>query len=77
MTMASVLRFNNLKLAASEQTPLVCAGALEAIGILGYKNDTPYSVGRHLRDALSARLMVANERLIATDAALLLIAKEA
>jgi acyl-CoA dehydrogenase len=50
---------------------------LEAIGILGYKNDTPYSVGRHLRDALSARLMVANERLIATDAALLLIAKEA
>jgi acyl-CoA dehydrogenase len=77
MTMASVLRFNNLKLAASEQTPLVCGGALEAIGILGYKNDTPYSVGRHLRDALSARLMVANERLIATDAALLLIAKEA
>jgi acyl-CoA dehydrogenase len=77
MTMASVLRFNNLKLAASEQAPLVCGGALEAVGILGYKNDTPYSVGRHLRDALSARLMVANERLLATDAALLLIAKEA
>jgi acyl-CoA dehydrogenase len=77
MTMASMLRFNNLKLAASEQAPLVCAGALEAIGILGYKNDTPYSVGRHLRDTLSARLMVANERLLQTDAALLLIAKEA
>jgi acyl-CoA dehydrogenase len=77
MTMASVLRFNNLKLAASEQAPRVCSGALEAIGILGYKNDTPYSVGRHLRDVLSARLMVANERLIATDAALLAIAKEA
>ena len=77
MTMASVLRFNNLKLAASEQAPLVCGGALEAIGIVGYKNDTPYSVGRHLRDALSARLMVANERMLATDAGLLLIAKEA
>jgi len=77
MTMASVLRFNNLKLAASEQAPAVCGGALEVVGILGYKNDTPYSVGRHLRDALSARLMVANERLHATDAALLLIAKEA
>lgn len=77
MTMASVLRFNNLKLAASEQAPRVCGGALEVVGILGYKNDTPYSVGRHLRDALSARLMVANERLHATDAALLLIAKEA
>jgi acyl-CoA dehydrogenase len=77
MTMASVLRFNNLKLAASEQAPRVCTGALEAIGIVGYKNDTPYSVGRHLRDTLSARLMVANERLLATDAGLLLIAKEA
>ena len=77
MTMASVLRFNNLKLAASEQAPRVCGGALEVVGIIGYKNDTPYSVGRHLRDALSARLMVANERLHATDAALLLIAKEA
>jgi acyl-CoA dehydrogenase len=77
MTMASALRFNNLKLAASEQAPRVCSGALEVIGVLGYKNDTPYSVGRHLRDALSARLMVANERIHATDAALLLIAKEA
>ncbi len=77
MTMASVLRFNSLKLAASERAPRVCEGALEAIGIVGYRNDTPYSVGRHLRDALSARLMVANERLHATDASLLLIAKEA
>jgi acyl-CoA dehydrogenase len=77
MTMASVLRFNNLKLAASEGSPRVCAGALEVVGIVGYKNDTPYSIGRHLRDSLSARLMVANERLHATDAALLLIAKEA
>jgi len=77
MTMAGILRFNNLKLAASEHTPRVCEGALEVIGILGYRNDGPYSVGRHLRDALSARLMVANERIHTTDAALLLIAKEA
>jgi len=77
MTMASVLRFNSLKLAASERSPRVCEGALEAIGIVGYRNDSPYSVGRHLRDALSARLMVANERLHGTDASLLLIAKEA
>ena len=76
LTMSSVLRFNNLKLAASEHAPRVCAGALEVVGIVGYKNDTPYSIGRHLRDSLSARLMVANERMHATDAALLLIAKE-
>jgi acyl-CoA dehydrogenase len=77
MTMASVLRFNNLKLAASEHAPSVCMGALEVVGIAGYRNDSPYSLGRHLRDTLSARLMVANERIHATDAALLLIAKDA
>lgn len=75
-TMASILRFNNLKLAASEQAPRICSAVLEVIGIMAYKNDSPYGVGRQLRDALSARLMVANERIHAVDAGLLLIAKE-
>ena len=75
-TLTSVLRFNNLKLAASEQAPRVCMGVLEVIGIAAYKNDSPYGVGRQLRDALSARLMVANERIHSVDAGLLMIAKE-
>ena len=75
-TMASVLRFNNLKIAASEQAPRVCQGAMSVCGIVGYKNDTPFSVGRHLRDTMSAVLMVANERIHQTNAGLLLIAKE-
>jgi acyl-CoA dehydrogenase len=75
-TMAMILRFNNLKLAASEQAPRICAAVLEVIGIAAYKNDSPFGVGRQLRDALSARLMVANERIHAVDAGLLLIAKE-
>jgi acyl-CoA dehydrogenase len=75
-TMGSVLRFNNLKLAASEQAPRVCSAVLEVIGIAAYKNDSPYGVGRHLRDTLSARLMVANERIHSVDAGLLMIAKE-
>ena len=74
--MAFALRFNNLKLAASEQAPRICSQVLEVIGIAAYKNDSPYGVGRQLRDSLSARLMVANERIHATDASLLLIAKE-
>jgi acyl-CoA dehydrogenase len=49
---------------------------LEVIGIAAYKNDSPYGVGRQLRDALSARLMVANERIHSVDAGLLMIAKE-
>jgi acyl-CoA dehydrogenase len=76
LTLASVMRFNNLKLASSEQAPRVCQGALEVCGIMGYKNDTPFSVGRHLRDSMSAVLMVANERIHQTNASLLLIAKE-
>jgi acyl-CoA dehydrogenase len=75
-TMAAVLRFNNLKIAASEQAPRVCQGALGVCGIVGFKNDTPFSVGRHLRDSLSACLMVANERIHQTNASLLLIAKD-
>jgi acyl-CoA dehydrogenase len=75
-TMSMALRFNNLKIAASEQARDVCFGALDVCGIMGFKNDTPFSVGRHLRDALSAPLMIANERIHQTNAALLLIAKE-
>jgi acyl-CoA dehydrogenase len=75
-TMSSALRFNNLKIAASEQAPRVCQGALGVCGIVGFKNDTPFSVGRHLRDTMSACLMIANERIHQTNASLLLIAKD-
>lgn len=75
-TMASAVRFNNLKIAAADQAPRICQGALGVCGIVGFKNDTPYSVGRHLRDTLSASLMIANERIHQTNAGLLLIAKD-
>jgi acyl-CoA dehydrogenase len=75
-TMARALRFNYLKIAASEQAPRVCQGAMNVCGIVGFKNDTPFSVGRHLRDSMSAALMVANERIHQTNAALLLVAKD-
>jgi acyl-CoA dehydrogenase len=76
-TLTSVLRFNNLKIAASEQATRVCTDAMNVCGIVGYKNDTPFSIGRHLRDTMSGPLMVANDRIRQTNAALLLIAKEA
>jgi acyl-CoA dehydrogenase len=75
-TMAFALRVNNLKLAASEQAPRVCQQAMGVCGIVGFKNDTPFSIGRHLRDSMSASLMVANERIHQTNAGLLMIAKE-
>jgi len=76
-TVAAALRFNNLKIAASEQAPRVCLGAMSICGIVGYKNDTEFSIGRHMRDAMSASLMIANERIHQTNAGLLLIAKDA
>jgi acyl-CoA dehydrogenase len=75
-TMGSILRFNNLKIAASEQAGEICKGALDVCGIMGFKNDSPFSVGRHLRDTLSAPLMIANERIHQTNSSLLLIAKD-
>ena len=74
--MSTILRFNNLKIAASEKSAEVCRGALEVCGIMGFKNDTPFSVGRNLRDAMSGALMIANERIHDTNAGLLLIAKD-
>jgi acyl-CoA dehydrogenase len=75
-TLAAALRFNSLKIAASEHAADICRGALDVCGIMGFKNDTPFSVGRHLRDTMSASLMIANERIHETNAGLLLIAKE-
>jgi acyl-CoA dehydrogenase len=75
-TMAAALRFNNLKIAASDQAPRLCQAAMAICGIAGYMNGTPFSIGRHLRDALSGSLMVANERIHDTNAGLLLIAKD-
>ncbi|MGZ2410618.1 acyl-CoA dehydrogenase [Sphingomonas sp. F9_3S_D5_B_2] len=76
MTMVAALRFNNLKIAASEQVSHICQGAMSVSGIVGFKNDTPFAVGRHVRDSMSACLMIANDRIHATNAGLLLIAKD-
>jgi len=75
-TMGYAVRINNLKIAASESAVEACQGALRICGFLGYGNNGPYSVGRHLRDAHSAALMIANDRLHASNAAMLLVHRE-
>ena len=74
--MSTILRFNNLKIVASEKSAQVCREALDVCGIMGFRNDTPFSIGRNLRDAMSGALMIANERIHDTNAGLLLIAKD-
>jgi acyl-CoA dehydrogenase len=76
-TIGYAVRINNLKIVAAEAVVEACQGALRVCGIAGYKNGGPFSIGRALRDAYSAALMIANDRLYATNAALLLVHREA
>jgi acyl-CoA dehydrogenase len=55
---------NLLKIEASELAVETTMSALRACGLSGYRNDGEFSVGRHLRDALSAPLMINNERIL-------------
>jgi acyl-CoA dehydrogenase len=76
LSMAWALRLNNLKVSCSEAAPRIVQHALQIVGILGYKNDSPFSLGRHLRDVLSASLMISNDRINAKSAAMLLVYKD-
>ncbi|GAP35846.1 acyl-CoA dehydrogenase family protein [Piscinibacter sakaiensis] len=74
--MGWALKLNALKISASDAVPRLVHGALQIVGILGYKNDSPFSLGRPYRDALSASLMVSNERIASKSAAMLLVYKD-
>jgi acyl-CoA dehydrogenase len=69
------LRINNLKLSASRLVVEIVGEALGICGIRAYRTDTPASLGRHLRDAHSAALMINNDRILETNASMLLVHK--
>lgn len=75
-TIGFALKMNHLKTSTSMAAVQVVQQALWVCGIQGYRNDSGVSIGRHLRDALSAPLMVANDRIHAQNASLLLVQKE-
>ena len=75
-SIAFALKINNLKVSSSQLAVQIVNHALGICGILGYKNDSKVSVGRHLRDAHSAALMVGNDRIYATNASMLLVLKD-
>jgi acyl-CoA dehydrogenase len=59
---------NLLKVEASELAVETVMSAMRACGLSGYRNDGDFSVGRHLRDVLSAPLMINNDRILANIA---------
>ncbi|WP_439574505.1 acyl-CoA dehydrogenase family protein [Phreatobacter sp.] len=73
--MGFAVAMNAVKVEASRRAVAIVQEALTIAGIMGYKNDNPFSVGRQLRDILSAPLMIANDRVLANTATLLLMSR--
>ena len=76
LSIGCALKMNNLKINASESAPQIVHRALQITGILGYKNDSKFSLGRHYRDVLSASLMISNDRIASKSASMLLVFKD-
>ncbi|MGA9027531.1 MAG: acyl-CoA dehydrogenase family protein [Steroidobacteraceae bacterium] len=62
------------KVQVSELALATVMSALRACGLSGYRNDVEFSIGRHLRDILSAPLMINNDRILSNLAAASLMA---
>jgi acyl-CoA dehydrogenase len=76
-TFSFATRTNNLKLSSSQLVVDIVGKAMLICGISGYRNDSKFTLGRHLRDAYGAALMVNNDRIMAHNATMLLAMKEA
>ena len=64
---------NNIKVATSQTAIEIVNKAMMVCGIAGFRNDTPYSVGRQYRDILSAQVMINNDRIFGNTSTMLLV----
>jgi acyl-CoA dehydrogenase len=53
------------KVQVSELAVTAVMASLRACGLSGYRNDTEFTIGRLLRDVLSAPIMISNDRILA------------
>jgi acyl-CoA dehydrogenase len=72
-SLSLLITMNNVKLSVSTGVVRIVQQALLVCGIAGYRNGSEFSLGRHLRDAHSAALMVANDRIVAGMGKMLLV----
>lgn len=75
-TLSFATAMGTLKVTTSELVREVVEAAIRTCGLAGYRNDTPYSLGRHLRDAHSAALMIGNDRIMSHIATQLLVQRD-
>jgi acyl-CoA dehydrogenase len=59
---------NLTKVEASELAVSTVMSAFRACGLSGYRNDSEFTIGRHLRDVLSSPIMINNDRILANIA---------
>ena len=65
-TAEAQLALTLLKVEASELATQTVLTAMRACGLAGYRNDTPFAMGRFLRDILSSPIMINNDRILAS-----------
>lgn len=64
---------NTLKINTAQAVVDIVNRCMLVCGLPGYREDTPYSLGRLLRDAHSAPLMISNDRILNNTANLALM----
>jgi len=62
------IEYNTLKMTASSNALKIVCDALPILGVVGYKNDSEFSIAKNIRDLSSAPLMVPNESLARINA---------
>jgi acyl-CoA dehydrogenase len=75
-SMGFAIAMNSLKVSSSTLVVDIVNRALTICGMAGYREDSPYSLGRTLRDAHGAAVMVNNDRINSNTAQMLLIYKD-
>jgi acyl-CoA dehydrogenase len=71
-SMADAAEINTLKTFVSTTALQIVHHAMMICGMAAYKNGTPYTLSRHLRDLYSAPLMINNDRIDINTANLML-----
>jgi acyl-CoA dehydrogenase len=74
-SMGFVVAMNSIKIAASQSVGEIVSQAFLICGIQGYRNDSPSSLTRLMRDALSAPIMINNDRILGNTSNLLAVYK--
>jgi acyl-CoA dehydrogenase len=72
-SIGSDIAMNLLKVETSEMALTTVMSALRACGLSGYRNDSEFSLSRHIRDILSSPIMINNDRIISNSGASVLL----